>query len=286
MKKNNIQGYGLMILLIPLLFGCASDSSNDEENNVDSLSEVMAVDTIDPNAFTLYTLPSPLQIATAIKIFNMGYYEELLNPTNQSTANFSTNYLKALNIGIFGVDMGYTTLYHKDQTAIYYMSIIQKLAKELDIMSGFDISTARDFKKNIDNQDSLTHIILSAFAKSHKYLQENDREDAGLLIITGSFLEGMYLIIGLSEGEYDTKIKHIVAMQKEYLANIIELLSRYSENSEISNLVKQLGEIRDIYNDISIDYSDSGEILKVNIKNSQIGGIKAKINTIRNDIVS
>lgn len=273
----------LLILLLPLSTACGSGSDSDLddiENQSPRSGEELG------DNLKVFMLPSPLQVASAIRIFDMEYYEKLLSPTNTSTANYPTAYLKSLNMGIYGIDMGYTTIYERKQDAIHYLSNIEKLAQELQIINAFKTETVKRFENNISNQDSLYQIILQSFSSAHKYLQDNDREHIGLLVISGSFIEGLYLITQLTEKKKTRKVLNLIAQQKIYLENLIELLGRFESQEDIAGLISKFNGLNELFKGIHINYSENGEITKdVAITNEQLEAIKERVKTIRDEIV-
>jgi hypothetical protein len=285
MKPINLPNWSFGSLILALLFLFAACSGGDS----DSLEmEGVGADgaKLGGDAMKVYTLPSPLQIASALKVFDLDYDEALLNPTINSTANYPTAFSKSLNIGIYGIDMGYTTVYEQKQEAIHYLSIIEKLALDLNLGSAFSGEMVRRFEENIDRQDSLYRLILAGFGQAHRHLQENEREDVGLLVITGSFVEGLYLLTRLSEQRATRKLVNMVGQQKIYLENLIELLSKYSDQQEVATLISKLDGLMEDYQGIQVTYDEGGQIANdVQMTDVQMNKIKATVSEIRADIV-
>jgi len=278
-----LKQYMILGLIFVGTYGCGS---SDGDTDLDGLDLGELKGEVDPNSFKLYTLPSPLQIATAVKLFDKQYTEVILSPTNKSKANFRNNFQKAVNLGIYSIDMGYATLYEQNQATFYYLAIIEKLSRELDIRGGFNTSSVKRFETNIQQQDSLYSIILSTFSNTHRYLQENDREDAGLLIIAGSFIEGLYISSKLAAQGHDVQLKNLIGQQKIYLQNLTELLERYENQEDISKLNNSLKELSTLYNEVDVIYHESNILRgKVSMTEEQLKAISAKINDIRNEVV-
>lgn len=278
-----LKQYMILGLILVGTYGCGS---SDEDSDLDGLDLGEHEGEVDPNSFKLYTLPSPLQIATAVKLFDKEYTEIILSPTNKSEANFSNNFQKAVNLGIYSIDMGYATLYEQNQATFYYLAIIEKLSRELDIRGGFNTSSVKRFETNIQQQDSLYSIILSTFSNTHRYLQENDREDAGLLIIAGSFIEGLYISSQLAARGHDIQLKNLIGQQKIYLQNLTELLERYETQDDIAKLNNSLRELSALYDDVEVIYHESNILRgQVSMTEDQLKAISAKINHIRNEVV-
>ncbi len=260
------------------LSACTSirNQDNQEASRMSADSLAQAPDSA-AKTLKVYTLPAPLQVATAVRSCDLPYTDRMLVPTNKSVVNYPTNYLKALNLGVSGIDMGYATIYEQKQTALYYLSRIQKLTEELGIAGTFNVSTVRRFKENISNQDSLYFIILQSFNDLHKYLHENDRTSMGLLVLTGSFVEGLYLSSSFARNSKDERMMNLVGQQKVFLGNLVELLQNQKDQKEIAELMNQL-------KDLQKSFSKGTDTPK--ISGEQAAEIATKITAIRSKIVS
>ena len=67
------------------------------------------------------------------------YNGSLLNQSD-NLPKYNNNYKKALNLGVYGTDLGYTNIYGQNQDGIKYISSIKSLADELNIGQFFDIA--------------------------------------------------------------------------------------------------------------------------------------------------
>ena len=265
------------------LFVIACNGNKQNPNNTEVVNNNSDKSEVSDSSKTLkvYTLPAPLQIATAVKTFDLSYSDKLLAPTNKSTTSYPTNYLKALNLGVLGVDMGYTTVYDQKQAALYYLSKVQKLTEELGIAGNFNLATIKRFKDNINNQDSLYYIILQSFNDVHKYLHENDRAGTGLLILTGSFLEGLYLTTQFTHNKKDNRLINLISQQQVFLDNLIELLQNQNDKKEAAEILDQLKELKIDFTGVT---TTNGKANSPAIPDTQLVKITNKVALIRNKI--
>src|ERR1035437_972928 len=103
-----------------LLISCGDNNSkttNPEEIQEDTVKVVSgAVLNIGGE---LFSIPSPLQTAMLIQKTGSPYDKSILN-TKENMNQYATDFSKALNLGIYGADLGYVNMYNKTQDAISY----------------------------------------------------------------------------------------------------------------------------------------------------------------------
>ncbi len=72
-----------------------------------------------------------------------------------------------------------------------------------------------------------------------------------MLIIAGSFIEGVYLLANSYEKQKDPQLLGLLVEQKTYLDNIIEILQA-EEGKDLMPLLKDLKQLQVIYNNAGI----------------------------------
>ncbi|MCK6648467.1 MAG: hypothetical protein L6Q66_02320, partial [Bacteroidia bacterium] len=156
LKFITLKGSLVLLSVTALLTtGCGGD----ETANTDELPPVDSTQTTILNVSgEIFSIPSPIQTAFLIKNSGATYSKEVLNPANKSS-QYSTNFSKALNLGIYGADLGYVTIYDQTQDAIGYLNAAKKLADELGVSGAFDAQTIDRFQKNLGNKDSMLVLV-------------------------------------------------------------------------------------------------------------------------------
>ncbi|MGQ9846362.1 MAG: hypothetical protein ACUVQP_02510 [Bacteroidales bacterium] len=287
-----------VIALTTILFSCGGEAKDDQiENKI--------LNSIDSNASTLvkfdntlFSMPSPYEIAFLVKRTNLEYNKGMLNPYNKSH-NYITKFDKALNMGIYGSDLGYLTLYEQNSDAIQYFSVIKILSQELNIENAFDKKTVNRIEANIGNKDSLMYIVSTSYRKADQYLKDNNRNDIGVLVLAGGWIESTYMLTQLAKQANKPEILTRIAEQKHPLDNLIKLLSPYYNTSkEYAELTDQLIDLAYDFDGIDITYTyappnvDEQNKLtiinsksQVNFTDQQLKTITEKIEKIRSNIV-
>ncbi len=125
-----------------------------------------------------------------------------------------TNFSKALNLGIYGADLGYVIVYDQTQDAIAYLKTTKQVSDDLGLVGVFNEDIINRFTKNIGNKDSLLVLTSDAFRMGDAYLKDNDRMDVSALILAGGWIESLYLATNISKAKPNEDITNRIAEQK------------------------------------------------------------------------
>ncbi len=146
-----------------------------------------------------------MQTSMLIQKTGAKYSGEFLNsPKNLN--NYNTNFKKALNLGVYGADVGYVTVYDQSQDALKYMSAIRKLSDDLGISGAFSESMLKRFEANFGKKDSLMSMIGAAYRSSDAFLKTNDRNDVGGLVLVGGWVESLYFSTQIAKNSNSQEI--------------------------------------------------------------------------------
>ncbi|MCB0428647.1 MAG: hypothetical protein H6585_09600 [Flavobacteriales bacterium] len=235
-----------------LYTGCVDSGTNEtdvaDEEPAQDQSTVFKIDN------SLFSIPSPFQTALLINKIEAGYKKDILNNTSNLTT-YSTNFKKALNLGVYGADLGYITVYDVPQDAISYLNSVQKLADELGVSSAFDEKTIKRFQNNIGNRDSLLTLISVAYRASDEYLKNNERNDVGALVLTGGWVESLYFSLNVAKTNPHQELLNRIGDQKHTIDNLINLLRRYNDQEDISKLLNKLIDLAYDFDAVEMQYT-------------------------------
>ena len=149
--------------------------------------------------YTIANLPSPIDMINAIYQNKVPFSKDLLNPS-ANYSNYSSGFKKAVNYGIYGIDMAYAAFYGQNQDLLDYYSTSKKMAEKLNVQETFDLFTS-SFMDNEQNKDSLVKIIDRAYSETDNYLRSNRRVEVASHVLAGSIMEAMYLSVELMKNE-------------------------------------------------------------------------------------
>ena len=294
----------LVALVTAFLVACGSGKKPDEKAFLESLdSSRNASSTIDQEVISsvLQQIPSPLEISVLLKESGTKYDNSLLNsPDNLSSYN--SNYKKALNLGIYGTDLGYTNIYEQNQDGIKYLRSIKSLADELNIGQFFDIETIGRLASNSKNLDSLLLITTQNFNSINGYLQKQGRANLSVLLLSGGWVEAMNITCLVAAKDPKNKqLQETIGGQKIILEQIVLLLSFYKDTDEnMASLLKDLEELKVVFDKINIVYTYKESTMEVvngvalikdnstttiRITEQDVASIKAITSSIRTKII-
>ncbi len=292
----------LISLLALFLTACGTGKKPDEQAFLNSLDSAKSGPTIDEEVINsiLQQIPSPLEISVLLKESGTKYNASMLN-TPDNLSKYNSNYKKALNLGVFGTDLGYTNIYEQNQDGIKYLSSIKSLADGLNIGQFFDIETIGRLATNSKNLDSLLLITTQNFNSINHYLQTQSRANLSVLLLIGGWVEAMQITCQVAAKDMKNKeLQEKIGEQKIILEQIVLLLSFYKDDANMASLLNDMNELKVAFDKINITYTykestmeiiDGVAVIKdnssttINVTNEDIEAIRNLTNSIRNKII-
>ncbi len=195
MKFTRLSIYLFSLFAVTGLWSCGG-SKEDKGKNANEFNS--AEDSLkDQIKDLVYNIPSPSEIPYLLQATGAEYNQSLLNDRKKADSYSSRSDKAALNLGVYTTDIGYLSSYDKTQEAIDYLNASKKLADNLGVIGTFDTEVLKSFETNISNKDSLASILDRAVKSTDKYLKDDSKNRLAALLLTGSFIEGLYISTGL-----------------------------------------------------------------------------------------
>ena len=246
--------YKLLIFILPaVLLAACGGVKEDEKGEAQIQKTIDSSDVAIGISGKVFIIPSPIQTAMLIQKSGAKYDKSLLNEFGKVTT-YSTKFQKCLNLGIYGADLGYTTLYSQTQDAISYFKVVNNLATDLGIFSAFDKEIMERFQKNIASKDSTLTLVSSAYRSGNDFLRNNNRNEEAALIIAGGWIETLQFAIQVMKTNANDDLQRRIAEQKNVLTNLINLLSVYKTNASYSALISELNDLKILYENVQYKY--------------------------------
>lgn len=219
-----------------------------------------------------YAVPSPMEMATLLKRSGAQYNMEILNDV-KNVNNYTSARSRALNLGIYGADLSYASIFNQNQESIIFLSCTKKLADNLGVTKAFDENTIARMETNVENRDSLLNIVSETYYMLDAYLKENKRDHISAMVIAAGWVEGLYLattIANMDENPQSALLTRI-AEQSLSLDNLIELVSAYNSDQKLNMILADLEQIQTAFDGVGI-VSEKSTVKKVADGTTLIGG--------------
>ncbi len=284
------------VIAVVFLTSCGDPKKEDGKDELVETQDTVKTNIVNVGG-ELFSVPSPIQTALLIQKSGITYDKSILHASNKVNT-FSTDYSKSINLGIYGADLGYVSLYNQTQDALGYLASVKQLADKLGISAAFDASTMERIKNNVTNKDSMMVLVGIAYRGSDAYLKNNQRTNVSSLILTGGWIESMHFSVTAYKTKPTEGVRFRIAEQKQALGSLLKILGSSTE-PEVVALTAQLADLNKIYDGIQFKYNfvepvtDTTKKLtyinsttEVIVSDEQIALITDKIKEIRNKIIS
>jgi hypothetical protein len=289
-------------ILTTFLISCSTEKKTDDKEFLQSLESTEEKTGIDEDVINsiLEQIPSPLEISVLLKESGSKFNGSLLNQA-ENRSRYNNNFKQALNLGIYGTDLGYTNIYGQNLDGIKYMTSIKSLADDLNIGQFFDIETIGRLASNSKNLDSLIMVTTLNFNHINHYLQTQGRDNLSVLLLTGGWIEAMQITCQVAAKSPSRELHEKIGEQKIILEQILLLYSFYPDDSNMAGLLKDLEPLKAAYEKVTINYTykessmeivDGVAVIKdnstttIDITDQNIEEIRTITNSIRTKIIS
>ncbi len=223
-------------------------------------------------------IPAPTAISKELSKEGVQMNKALLNSPDKGSS-YSSTFQQAVNMGVFGADLGYLSAYNQTQDVLQYFMQVSKLGSGLGITSVYDQKLADLFKNAAaSNKDTLNALIQTSFERAQKELYSNKRATVGTLIFAGGWIEGLYIATSLVTDEKNDKNAQLYQRIWDHVYAIRYLqqaLGDYQKtNTDCANMLNMIKPI----GDVSASLSNDGLSLK-DVQNLKtiVTGIRTKI---------
>lgn len=246
-----------------------------------------------------YGLLTPVEVTSIFNRLGVPYDEASLNPVINAE-NYLSSSKAALNLGVYGVDLGYLKIFGKNQDMFNYMLTVRKLAGRLDIPESYLTDPIRRVETDMDNPDSIMVIMNRAYRQIEDHLRADGREGTVGLMLMGGWIEAMYIATSLTYDSVnpDPEVVQKISEQKYTLTSLLSLMKNYYDDPMVVFYTKKLLFLKryfdtfDIYfrkGDLEIDTSkqalvSSGAEMTVTVET--LNNIRNYVAKLRSEIVN
>lgn len=253
MKKTSISLSGIRtwIFILGILFilsGCKSSKKEPAETAQPEKEQTIKEAVIEQ--LSGYPIPTSFEIIKMINEAGASYILSLSNDADK-VDNYITSKEKALNLGVYGTDLSYASTYGMKQEMMLYLESSKKLVDELGITTAFNVNYAQRIEDNLDDKDSLISVISDSFTDTWDYLTTNEKNKQALLVLSGSWIEGLYITTQIAITAADnTSFLEIIARQKNSLHILLDVIEPVKDDVDVTGIYSGLMDLRKIYEEI------------------------------------
>jgi hypothetical protein len=285
----------LSAFLIVGLSACGSSNSDkgkdsDEFKDAEKSLENQIKDVV-------YNIPSPTEIPYLLQATGADYNPSLVNPRTKVDQYTTHTDKAALNLGIYASDIGYLSSYEKAQEAIDYLNACKTLADGLGVIGTFDIDILKRFEANISNKDSLSYLLDETIKQTDKFLKDESRNKLAALVVTGSFVEGLYVSTGLVKSYPKDILKdddrnkvlepliRVVIQQKESVADLMKMLSVVEQTGPVAGIISDLKDLEKAYANLNIEENLKNSRADLVLSDKALSEVTTIVERLRKSIV-
>jgi len=257
---------GSLVLFVTTVFMLASCKSGNKQAEqdllaADSLNKALLASDIKE---VLYPLPAPFELTKMLNDIGVTYSSKNLNAAG-NTEKYITEQRKAVNLGIYGADLAFASTYQQQQDIQTYLNAIKTLADQLGITYDYSKLLSDDYKAKFENKDSLTAIVTNTIYDTYQYLDQKSNPDLAVNMVTGMWVELMYIATNISEDSYNyTGLVDIISKQKDSYEKVMSLLTARNTNADIKDLESKLQVLKPVFDKVSngLSAADYNQLLK------------------------
>ena len=283
--------------LLLLLFAC-NENVETEDNSATETDSVKNEERMADTKKVFYSVPSPIEMGSLLKRSGASYDLKILNPV-ENLSQYSSSEVKAMNLGVYGTDMSVASIFEQNQETMLYLKCVSKLSKSIGISGAFDENTAARIEENAGNKDSLLQIISEAYWEADAFLKQEKRQNVSCLIIAGGWIEGLYIATQIADVvKNNQEIITRIGEQKLSLTNLIKLIETNKTDDSPLLVLDELKSLSTVYDKVTYSKAavevktDAAKKMttlssasKIIVSPEQLSEIKAKIGSIRNNII-
>ena len=249
----------------------------------------------------LYTLPSPIEMASLIKESDVKYNEDMLNDIGLAD-KYSGTLKMAINLGMYSTDMSFASMFNQSQKTVEYFSALKDLSGKLGIVNLIDENTIARMEEKSTSKEDILKVISDVYMDVNQYLTENNRKNVAVMVLTGGWTEGLYIALSLVGDKPNTQLNERIVAQKLALATVVNILEKTNPNGtdeDITYLQNKMNEIKVVFDEVRVELLGEVEaetnsetkttFIKANCENEVSQDVlvllKEKVTEIRNEFI-
>ena len=244
---RNFKPLAFASLSIFLLSSCGGETPVEDKGTTEPVAEVVKDTTpvtVDDAAkfkfdFALANIPSPAASIDELSKWGIDYDRELMNDPKKGK-NYASEFQKAVNLGIYNIDMCYAIVNERGEDVLKYMKTVLITSDALGLKGAVDQMIGKRAEQNLGSKDSLLQILDEILIKSDSYLRTNERLYTASTVFSGGWLESLYLACKITDKATDEAVKakgrkHLWE-QRFHLGNLVTVMEDHKDKKEAQGI--------------------------------------------------
>ncbi len=244
-----------LLVISLLLFGCKSDGGKKTTDDFEVPEDVVNQGVLEISEEVMQdivqNISSPVEMAALIKSLDVGFSGKYLAPT-ENVDELTTSFQQAFFLGIYAGDLGYLNMYNKTNSVIDYITAIKTLADGIRVGQFFDFTTLKRLSQSNQNLDSLMYISVHSFNQMDKYLRTDNRSNLSALMVTGIWIEGLYMATQVAKSNPHPELAERIGEQKIIMGDLMLILDNYKGDKNFVKLIDDLNLLKAEFDDVTI----------------------------------
>jgi hypothetical protein len=207
-----------------------------------------------------YGLLTPVEVCHIFDRLGLTFNDTIISPFENCDL-YMSSYKAAMNLGVYGVDMGYMKLFGVNKQTVNYFNAIKKLSGRLNMPDSFLIDAISGIERNMNNADSLTSIMTETYSRIENHLREEGSQGTLGLMMMGGWIEAMFLSTQLAfdPANPDPQVVEKIAEQKYSLMSLLSFMKNYYDDPMVVFYTKKLKYLDKWFNSYEI-YFHEGDV--------------------------
>lgn len=283
----------LIFFIIPVFLWACSGSNPELSEN---MSENTDSTFVNSNELTVYSVPSPAFVTSVLKESGNIFSDKLIKETREFEGVFGVSSKKFMNLGVYIVDFNYAYMYDQQPTAFIFLDKIDNLLKDLQLNNSNLTKIMIDFRENKDSKDSVKKYLNSIQGEINNYLIGSNAEANGLYLLTGMYIEGLYLTLSSfpniegtlkKAGKPSRELSQLLLQHQIQLKNLMSLFDNIAENRP-DDFLRNLGILKNEMEKLKLSFhinSKSKQIEKINFNRKKLNDVFKEVKKFRMEII-
>jgi hypothetical protein len=261
----------VMILAVTGTYSCKNRGESKKQKELNVIELQGLEQSIEEN---VYPLPTSAAVIKQLSDLDLGYILGATNPSSNAR-NYVASYNRSVNLGVYGADLSYATVYNMQQDVLDYLDAMRSLANDLNLAKIYDETLYDKIKSNFDNKDTLVAILTNAFDRTYSYMVDAGQTNIATLMVGGAWVEGMYLTLAVSEsGAHLTGFEQVLIDQKSSFDVFMEIAKPQGDDALVAKLLSDLQPVKEMYS-----------TLTTSLTMQNIEDLKKAVGTVRSELV-